>query len=471
MRNRPGFTLIELLVVITIIITVSVVTLPMVLPALNHREVSAAARIVQGALVGARDAAIRDNSPSGIRLLPDPAQANAYNRMIPLMTPPSYSEGLVNSFPGETGYSSAVTLGTLALVLEEAPGEWVLPLTGPPYVWKPNPPTSWQWNVRVGDKVQINGAGEWYTVIGPMVIPPAGITWTDNNFYANSEAFTNVGPPGSQSPLQRTYTSKDGKQSITLNPDYLLLMNGRDDNQDGMIDLAWNGIDDNGIGGPDDPTEWSFSCQVTPPSYTYARPINLTPPIPPAKTAPATTITVMTTVESPPYTPAPEREVWLEGAAAQSAYTIRRRPVPGANAREVPFPGSIVIDASRSKIQINPLTNQVDIIVKPDGSMLPALLYSTPASVPLDGSFFQLWLAERGDMGSFQQLSPAPAPLTWVQSTPAGQWWLLCVNAKTGNIVSLEQADPVTGYSLAMQGGNAVVQHGGVYTPPKPKAP
>ena len=31
-----------------------------------------------------------------------------------------------------------------------------------------NPPTSWYWNIRIGDKVQINGAGQYYTVVGPM---------------------------------------------------------------------------------------------------------------------------------------------------------------------------------------------------------------------------------------------------------------------------------------------------------------
>ena len=70
--ERAGFTLIELLVVITIILIVSAVALPTVLPAMQHRQVSEAARILQAVLVGARDAAIRDNAPSGIRLLPDP---------------------------------------------------------------------------------------------------------------------------------------------------------------------------------------------------------------------------------------------------------------------------------------------------------------------------------------------------------------------------------------------------------------
>jgi type II secretory pathway pseudopilin PulG len=391
MRNRSAFTLIELLVVVVIIIVVSAVALPTILPALSHREVSAAARIVQGALVGARDAAIRDNSPSGIRLLPDPAQANAYNRIIPLSTPPSYSEGLVNNFPGQV-YTAAVMLGTSAIVLEEAPGQWVLPPGATAYKWVPNSPTSWQWNVRLGDKIQINNAGPWYTVAGPSTL-------------ANSEGFVSwgaSGQPGSQSPLQRTYASLDG-QSMTLNPDYLLLTNGRDDNANGWVDEGWDGVDNNAINGIDELAEW-------------------------------------------------EPETWITPTATLAAYTVQRRPVPGVNARETPLPSNVVIDASRSKIQVNPLTSQVDIIVNPNGSMWPAILYSTPASVLLGGSFFQLWLAERSDMGSFQQVNKPPAPLSWVQSTPTGQWWLLSVNAKTGDIASIEQPDLVTGYSKAMQG-------------------
>ena len=70
--GRRGFTLIELLVVMLIILLVSAVVLPTVLPAISHRQVSEAARILQGALAGARDTAINNNAPAGIRLLPDP---------------------------------------------------------------------------------------------------------------------------------------------------------------------------------------------------------------------------------------------------------------------------------------------------------------------------------------------------------------------------------------------------------------
>ena len=51
--GRRGFTLIELLVVILIILIVSAVLFPLVLPALSHRQVSEAARLLQGgSLVG-----------------------------------------------------------------------------------------------------------------------------------------------------------------------------------------------------------------------------------------------------------------------------------------------------------------------------------------------------------------------------------------------------------------------------------
>ena len=69
--GRRGFTLIESLVVMLIILLVSAVVLPTVLPAISHRQVSEA--ILQGALAGARDTAINNNAPAGIRLLPDPS--------------------------------------------------------------------------------------------------------------------------------------------------------------------------------------------------------------------------------------------------------------------------------------------------------------------------------------------------------------------------------------------------------------
>jgi hypothetical protein len=61
----------------------------------------------------------------------------------------------------------------------------------------PNSPTSWFWNIRLGDKIQINHAGPWYTVVGPM---------TQTQATGNSEMFVNAGPPGTQSPLERFFS-------------------------------------------------------------------------------------------------------------------------------------------------------------------------------------------------------------------------------------------------------------------------
>lgn len=361
--HHKAFTLIELLVVIVIVLAVSAVALPTVMTAANHRQVSESARILQAALAGARDAAIRDNAPAGIRLLADPVTANACNRLLPLSQPPEYSDGLVSTYPAQT-YPATILLSTQALVLEEQVQD---------SLGLPNSPTAWFWNVRVGDKVQIANAGPWYTVCGPIVT-------------ANPEGFVNVGQPGTVSPLQR------GTAAAPIYPEFLLLTNGRDDAPlNGWIDEGWDGVDNNALNGIDESAEW-------------------------------------------------EQETWLGSLTASvtgQPYTIRRRPVPGQNARETVFPSNVVLDLSRSKIPTNPLTTAIDIIVYPDGSMAPALLYSTPSSITLGGSFFHFWLAERSDIGLV---------------APKGQWWLVSANGKTGRVSELEQPDPVSGYTQVMQG-------------------
>jgi prepilin-type N-terminal cleavage/methylation domain-containing protein len=397
-----GFTLIELLVVILIILLVSAVTLPVVLPALSHRQVSEAARQLQGALVGARDAALHSGTPSGIRLLPDPAfpliyQANglldptqplAANRIIPIESAPEYSEGLVSivtfpqgpfniPYPAINGggfypvannvlMNGTTIVGSVLMIKEQ------VAFTSPNGQPGLNEPTSWFWNIRVGDKLQINDAGLWYTVVGPMIVTPQ---------QGNSELFVNVGPPGSPSPLSEL------QAGFPVQPEFLFLVNGLDDNKNGWVDEGYDGVDNNlsfeqANGGPfltDDLLEWEAEAWPT------------------------------AIVANPP---------------VNSLYTIQRRPAPVANSREISLPSNVVIDmtmllgsslqanpaggqaqlwqfAERSQFPngvINPYTGYVDILLNPNGSVVPTTIYSAPSSFGMSGAFFHFWLAERSDL-------------------------------------------------------------------------
>jgi prepilin-type N-terminal cleavage/methylation domain-containing protein len=367
-RSEPrGFTLIELLVVILIILAVSAVALPTALSALSHRQVSEGARTLSAALAGARDAAIKSNAPAGIRLLADATLPNACSSIVPLSSPPDYSEGLVSTLTGAP-YSPALMAtilnGTQALVLLETVND---PLG------LPNEPTAWMWNVRVGDKLQINNAGPWLTVCGPMVTQ-------------NPEGFVNFGSPGAPGPLG--------------GPEYLLVTNGCDDNANGWIDEGFDGVDNNGNGQTDETTEW-------------------------------------------------EQETWrgsLINGVRGVPYVVHRRPLPTAGSKTLALPTNVVVDLSRSRL--SPLNGVVDIIVNPNGKMFPSLPYSTPASLALASQFFQFWLAERADLGHFD----ASTPPVWVQSTPAGQYYLITANGGTGRVSTMEQPDLKTGLIQAMQG-------------------
>lgn len=380
--NR-AFTLIELLVVILIILIVSAVALPTVLPALQHRQVSEAARTLQGALIGARDSAIKNNRPSGIRLLPDPVlnginpnsnlfdatQPLAYNRIIPIAAAPDYSEGVVSIYsPADSLYTASLKTvngysGVPCLVVEEMAVTATTPAI-------PNSPTSWYWNVRVGDRIQINNTGGWYTIVGPMAIPAQGAT-INKVFYANNELFVNVGPPGTSPPTLH--------QGVAT--EYLLLVNGQDDNNNGWIDEGFDGVDNN---------------------LAYELANKLTP----------------LTDDALEW----EQEVYLGSLFGQTSgtpysYTIRRRPAPTGNAREVLLPTNVVVDATtwfttleRSRLPVNPYTGYVDVLVNPTGTVVPTTIYSVPSAVGMAGSFLHFWLGERSDVYAPSTLYAPPAP-------------------------------------------------------------
>ncbi len=463
-----GFTLIELLVVILIILIVSAVALPTVLPAISHRQVSEGARILQGALVGARDSAIKNNTPSGIRFLPDPAfpiqyttinsstqidpsQPLASNRIIPIAPAPDYSEGFVTVLPtlrcqrakycqrGWTFTSTTaltypvpnvggttstypydglinninITSGNVLLLAEQVVA------TSGATSGLPNTPTSWFWNIRVGDKIQINNAGPWYTVVGPMAMTPA----TGNN-----ELFVNVGAPGMASPLQAILPLPSGTSTPPLNPEFLFVVNGQDDNANGYVDEGWDGVDNNGNNLVDELLEWENELWHGALATDFV-------------TSPTGTVSNLT-------------------------YTIQRRPSPATNAREVLLPTNVVVDLTtwgyptlaspsqeRSRLPVNQYTGYVDILVYPNGSVVPATIYSAPSSFGMGGSFFHFWLAERSDVfppqnnaavtgtSVFPPYLPLPqgiAPTLFNGSELKGEYRLVTLFTRTGLITTNE---------------------------------
>jgi hypothetical protein len=395
-------------------------------------------------LAGARDTAINTNAPAGIRLLPDPALIGinpstgaldptrilASNRYIPIQLAPDYAEGLVTI---DTNLASLVTAFNNAGIANPAQ-YFVYPVAKSPsglttyypagtgallYVEQSaftvdpqghllgNTPTSWYWNIRIGDKIQFNGTGIWYTIVGPMNVP-------------NPELFVNVGNPGATPPLQRPLPNG---ANGTYNPDFLFLVNGVDDNLDGYVDNGWDGVDNDGDGVVDQ---------------------------------------VINTANGITYIEWTETEAWQDqlrhGANVNIPYIIARRPVVSPGSRETLLPSNVVVDLTsweppsgyapeRSRLPVDPSSGYVDILLYPNGTVVPTTEYSSPSSFGMGSTFYHFWLAERGDL--FDPLAQAGVPylLPMVAGTPnypspgdtrvlKGERRLMTLYARTGQLIT-----------------------------------
>ncbi|MFO0892446.1 MAG: prepilin-type N-terminal cleavage/methylation domain-containing protein [Isosphaeraceae bacterium] len=413
--RRSGFTLVELLVVMLIIMLVSAVALPTVLSSWRERQAVSAASLLQASIEQAKTEAQSTGVPHGLRFLPDPttgvirlpsgqvdpAAPLACNRWVAIASPGTYSEGAVSIFAG-FAYSPALTGGLPCLVLEQQLGHWVA--SGAGWQWVLDAPTSWAWNIRVGEKLSL-GAGAEYTVCGPMTILPGD---------GNPEAFVNWGASGTAPPTLRTYLAPDGVTSIQLQPEYLMLVNGQDDNADGWPDSGWDGVDNDGDGLTDELDEW-------------------------------------------------EAETWQAGQARGVdgvPYTIRRRPV-ASSSKPVVMPGSMVLDATtwgwaapeRSRVRPNLWTGDVDIVFGPGGEVVFDTPYGVRSGVRMQDAFVHLWLGDKSDVPDAPLPAPPVAPATW--SLPAAKEDARLVSiGKSGRVIVSEvnPDDPAPAYLRAQRG-------------------
>ncbi len=217
--------------------------------------------------------------------------------------------------------------------------------------------------------------------------------------------------------------------------EYLFVVNGLDDDNNGFVDNEWDGVDNDGNGVIDDFLEWTEPEKWAGVLGTQMAPVN-----------------PQVNLGAAPATP---------GILNQS-YTITRRPVLTSGARETALPTNVVIDATtwattreRSRFPIppmgfgsasqvvNPNSGVIDIMVNPDGSVVPTTIYSSPTSFGLNGAFLHFWLAERSDVTgpaagtySFLPLPEGLAPTNLPTGAQLkGEYSLLRVYSRTGQIL------------------------------------
>ncbi|HWE38026.1 MAG TPA: type II secretion system protein [Isosphaeraceae bacterium] len=420
-RTGRGFTLIEMLVVIAIIVLVTAATLPIILPLLDEQEVNQAARMLQAEIYKVRDAAIRGNAPAGVRLLPDQAFQDSANasaisgnpssgdsgilaasRLIDIQPAPDYAEGMIHIYPKVNANNPIFqsTLwdpwgigglnGTFLKITEAKFGT----------LGVPNPPVSWYWNIRVGEKIRLGDSGRYYTIVGPdFANSPAGLQ-ASGGVVTNPERFVNA---------QWAFPQLNYHPSPTALEEFLIVANGQDDNGDGYADDGFDGIDNNNFNGPDDPTEWTLPNAPPVPSWVETEQFT------------SDLITDQINTANPTGPPLIVKEY---------SYVIARRPVPTEGAQEVALPSNVVVDLTtwnavfnptqptlpqRSRLPVDPLTHYVDILIAPNGQVIPAMV-GQDVLPPLNQPFYHFWLCRREDVtGSLFGLVPnsAPLPQNW----------------------------------------------------------
>ncbi len=417
--RRRGLTLTELLVVMAIILLVSAAVIPTALVALGEREVSEAANIVQAAVTLTRDRAISDSQPHGLRLIPDPdltgpgdpdnpSDLNSFvvaaTRIIALEPLPNYSTGRVTALNDVftfTGVPDAflpnTPIGNIQRIeVREQKVQTIVLNNGTP-AEIPETPTSWYYNIRQGETLRFASSSVSYRIAGPMT------AFIDSNgSVMNPERYTNLDNLANNPPSY--FRSIPGRVN---NFEFLILMDGVDNDQDGYIDEGFDGIDNNGDGIIDpgfDGLDNDGNGLVDDPLEMVLVDTN----------GPNNSGGIVYSKD--PFRSEYEEEA-LRGPVA-STYSITRRPYVAQGARVIELPAGAAIDlttavfnnlanpnAERSRVPLDPVTGFVDLLIYPNGQVVPSTPYGFNQAMSETFPYFHLWIADRADI-----VAPLPDP-------------------------------------------------------------
>ncbi|WP_169980512.1 pilus assembly FimT family protein [Tautonia rosea] len=407
MPRRSGVTLTELLVVISIILILSAAALPTAYVTFAERAVSEGASMVQANISMTRDRAAGTGQAQGVRFLPDPDLTDlstgvvVSNRMVTLTTPPNYSEGLV--VPVVEVFTPAFTglpfeIRRLSVYGAKTDNDGV-----------PSSPTAWHFNIRQGETLRIGGGGNQFTIAGPITVGPQS---------GNPERFINrtVNGQFSGAQVQALPISTDPTYEI------LYLVNGRDDSGNGYVDPhfdgidnngdtvtdpGYNGLDDNGNSLVDEPAELLLGLPAFSPEYETDDPILRAfewarvngeqdgtgiPLLRPLANLGVLPVSI------------------LDPSVRRYRYVVSRRPSAATDSREYTLPGGAVIDFTtlglldpniipeRSRVPIDPVTGIVDLMIYPNGQVVPSTPFGLRQSMTTGFPFYFLWIAAREDV-------------------------------------------------------------------------
>jgi prepilin-type N-terminal cleavage/methylation domain-containing protein len=164
---RPAFTLIELLIVVIIVLSLTAIAIPLLVPSQDNRRMLESSRIVTGALARARSMAIETRRPAGVVLERQVGLPEACFQISFAEVPAPYGGGVSDAriHIGELG-----DLNNNMMV--DAPDEDWNGDGGfftPGLVWAitdafGNPDFTWQGLVKPGDQLRLNYQGELYTI-------------------------------------------------------------------------------------------------------------------------------------------------------------------------------------------------------------------------------------------------------------------------------------------------------------------